>query len=48
MGYPKNHPHKLACLRHELVEAYVENRYVEFVKQAAYQFQKQRYFSFEC
>lgn len=23
-GYPKKHPHRLACLRQELIEAFVE------------------------
>ncbi|ESO91535.1 hypothetical protein LOTGIDRAFT_176782, partial [Lottia gigantea] len=39
-GYPKKHPHKLACLRQELVDAFVENRYLAFVRHAAFQFQQ--------
>lgn len=39
-GYPKQYRHKLACLRQELIEAFVENRYVGFVRNAAYQFQQ--------
>ncbi|XP_062583916.1 clustered mitochondria protein homolog isoform X1 [Saccostrea cucullata] len=39
-GYPKKHPHRLACLRQELIEAFVETRYVAFVRHAAYQFQQ--------
>ncbi|XP_060551695.1 clustered mitochondria protein homolog [Ruditapes philippinarum] len=39
-GYPLKHRHKLCCLRQELVEAFVENRYVAFVRTAAYHFQQ--------
>ncbi|KAH3889427.1 hypothetical protein DPMN_013481, partial [Dreissena polymorpha] len=39
-GYPKPHRHKLCCLRQELVEAFVENRYVVFVRTAAFHFQQ--------
>ncbi|KAK7087364.1 clustered mitochondria protein homolog [Littorina saxatilis] len=39
-GYPRQHRHKLPCLRQELIEAFVENRYVAFVRHAAYQFQQ--------
>jgi protein TIF31 len=38
-GYPKKHRHKLACLRHELIEAFTESRYLSFVKHAALHFQ---------
>lgn len=38
-GYPREHRHKLCCLRQELTEAFVENRYVAFVRYAAYHFQ---------
>ncbi|RUS81427.1 hypothetical protein EGW08_010811 [Elysia chlorotica] len=38
-GYPKKHRHKLACLRQELIEAFIESRYLAFVKHAALQFQ---------
>ncbi|KAJ8312586.1 hypothetical protein KUTeg_009959 [Tegillarca granosa] len=38
-GFPKEHRHKLACLRQELIEAFVESRYVAFVRNAALQFQ---------
>mgnify|MGYP001609308572 CR=1 FL=1 len=24
LGFPKNHPHRLACLRQELIDAFVE------------------------
>jgi len=33
------HPHKLCCLRQELVEAFVESRYMSFIKLAAYHLQ---------
>ncbi|KAK6191420.1 hypothetical protein SNE40_003114 [Patella caerulea] len=39
-GYPRKHPHKLPCLRQELVDAFVENRYLAFVRHAANQFQQ--------
>ncbi|KAK3710501.1 hypothetical protein RRG08_021316 [Elysia crispata] len=38
-GYPKKHRHKLPCLRQELIEAFIESRYLAFVKHAALQFQ---------
>lgn len=38
-GFPRKHRHKLACLRQELVDAFVESRYLLFVKSAATQFQ---------
>jgi len=40
MGYPLEHPHKLCCLRQELVDAFVESRYMTFIKVAAYHLQK--------
>ncbi|XP_025090334.1 clustered mitochondria protein homolog isoform X2 [Pomacea canaliculata] len=39
-GYPRTHRHKLACLRQELIEAFVENRYVAFVREAGCRFQQ--------
>ena len=41
-GFPAAHRHKLVCLRQELIEAFVEARYVQFVKHAAMQFQQLR------
>ena len=41
-GFPVPHRHKLVCLRQELIEAFVEARYVQFVKHAAMQFQQLR------
>ena len=40
MGFPIAHKHKLATLRQELVEAFVENRYMMFLKYAALQLQQ--------
>merc|ERR1712183_215108 len=42
-GFPVPHRHKLVCLRQELIEAFVEARYVQFVKHAAMQFQQLRF-----
>lgn len=33
------HPHKLCCLRQELVDAFAESRYMTFIKLAAYHLQ---------
>lgn len=33
------HPHKLCCLRQELVDAFAESRYMSFIKLAAYHLQ---------
>lgn len=33
------HPHKLCCLRQELVDAFTESRYMSFIKLAAYHLQ---------
>lgn len=40
MGFPIEHKHKLSCLRQELLEAFVEDRYVMFIKFAAYNLQE--------
>ncbi|XP_005987552.1 clustered mitochondria protein homolog isoform X2 [Latimeria chalumnae] len=42
MGFPKQHRHKLCCLRQELVEAFVEHRYLLFMKLAALQLMQQK------
>lgn len=42
LGFPRKHRHRLACLRQELVDAFVEHRYMLFVKNAAFQFQQLR------
>lgn len=40
MGFPIEHKHKLCCLRQELLEAFVEDRYVQFIKYAAHHLQQ--------
>lgn len=35
MGFPIEHKHKLSCLRQELLEAFIEDRYVTFIRSAA-------------
>ncbi|XP_022252405.1 clustered mitochondria protein homolog [Limulus polyphemus] len=40
LGFPREHKHKLCCLRQELVDAFVEARYVMFIKLAAYGLQE--------
>uniref|UniRef100_A0A8C5LUA4 Clustered mitochondria protein homolog n=1 Tax=Leptobrachium leishanense TaxID=445787 RepID=A0A8C5LUA4_9ANUR len=42
MGFPKEHRHKLCCLRQELVDAFVEHRYLLFMKMAAVQLMQQK------
>nr|XP_020666387.1 clustered mitochondria protein homolog [Pogona vitticeps] len=42
MGFPKHHRHKLCCLRQELVDAFVEHRYLMFMKLAALQLMQQK------
>lgn len=39
-GFPVAHKHKLSCLRQELLEAFVEDRYVMFIKFAAFHLQQ--------
>ncbi|XP_076833505.1 clustered mitochondria protein homolog isoform X2 [Brachyhypopomus gauderio] len=41
-GYPRLHRHRLACLRQELIEAFVEHRYLLFMKMAALQLMQQK------
>ncbi|XP_043225112.1 clustered mitochondria protein homolog isoform X2 [Amphibalanus amphitrite] len=40
LGFPVRHKHKLACLRQELIDAFVESRYMAFIKFAASQLQQ--------
>ena len=40
MGYPRQHKHKLCCLRQELVDAFFEARYLMFIKLAAFHLQQ--------
>lgn len=39
-GFPIEHKHKLSCLRQELLESFVEERYVMFIKYAALHLQQ--------
>lgn len=39
-GFPIEHKHKLSCLRQELLEAFIESRYLLFIKHAAFQLQQ--------
>ncbi|KAG5682061.1 hypothetical protein PVAND_011446 [Polypedilum vanderplanki] len=39
-GFPIIHKHKLSCLRQELLEAFVDDRYVMFIKHAALHLQQ--------
>uniref|UniRef100_A0A672JIX0 Clustered mitochondria protein homolog n=1 Tax=Salarias fasciatus TaxID=181472 RepID=A0A672JIX0_SALFA len=41
-GFPLQHRHRLACLRQELIEAFVEHRYLLFMKMAALQLMQQK------
>uniref|UniRef100_A0A3B4URC0 Clustered mitochondria protein homolog n=1 Tax=Seriola dumerili TaxID=41447 RepID=A0A3B4URC0_SERDU len=41
-GFPRHHRHRLACLRQELIEAFVEHRYLLFMKMAALQLMQQK------
>ncbi|KAI9580984.1 protein clueless isoform X1 [Glossina fuscipes] len=40
MGFPIEHKHKLSCLRQELLEAFIEDRYVSFIRNAAQHLQR--------
>ncbi|XP_058457838.1 clustered mitochondria protein homolog [Malaya genurostris] len=40
LGFPIEHKHKLSCLRQELLDAFVESRYLMFIKHAAFQLQQ--------
>ncbi|XP_076363788.1 clustered mitochondria protein homolog isoform X2 [Tachypleus tridentatus] len=40
LGFPWKHKHKLCCLRQELVDAFVEAKYMMFIKFAAYGLQE--------
>ncbi|XP_077064464.1 clustered mitochondria protein homolog isoform X2 [Siphateles boraxobius] len=42
LGFPRLHRHRLACLRQELIEAFVEHRYLLFMKMAALQLMQQK------
>ncbi|PIK50907.1 putative clustered mitochondria protein-like, partial [Apostichopus japonicus] len=36
LSFPRQHRHKLCCLRSELIETFVENRYTTFIRHAAF------------
>ncbi|XP_022920943.1 clustered mitochondria protein homolog isoform X2 [Onthophagus taurus] len=40
LGFPIEHKHKLCCLRQELIDAFVDSRYMMFIKYAAYHLQQ--------
>lgn len=40
IGYPIEHKHKLSLLRQELLDAFVDDRYVHFIRNAAYHLQQ--------
>jgi protein TIF31 len=40
LGFPIEHRHKLSCLGQELIDAFVESRYMMFIKCAAVQLQQ--------
>lgn len=40
MGFPIEHRHKLCCLRQELLETFIEDRYANFIRTAAVHLQK--------
>lgn len=40
MNFPITHKHKLCCLRQELIDSFVEQRYLMFIKYAAFHLQQ--------
>lgn len=40
LGFPIEHKHKLSCLRQELIDSFVEARYMMFIKFAAFHLQQ--------
>ncbi|XP_020284198.1 clustered mitochondria protein homolog isoform X2 [Pseudomyrmex gracilis] len=40
LGFPVEHKHRLACLRQELIDSFVDSRYVQFIKHAAVHLQQ--------
>lgn len=40
LGFPIEHKHKLSCLRQELIDSFVDSRYMMFIKYAAFHLQK--------
>ena len=39
-GFPVEHKHKLCCLRQELIDNFVDSRYMLFIKYAAFHLQQ--------
>lgn len=39
LGFPIEHKHKLCCLRQELIDSFVDSRYMMFIKYAAFHLQ---------
>lgn len=39
LGFPIEHKHKLCCLRQELIDSFVDARYMMFIKYAAFHLQ---------
>lgn len=40
LGFPIEHKHKLCCLRQELIDCFVDSRYMMFIKYAAFHLQQ--------
>ncbi|XP_067010907.2 clustered mitochondria protein homolog [Anabrus simplex] len=40
LGFPIEHKHKLCCLRQELIDSFVESKYMMFIKYAAFHLQQ--------
>lgn len=40
MGFPIEHKHNLNCLRQELLDSFIEDRYIRFIRSAAHNLQK--------
>ncbi|CAG9863368.1 unnamed protein product [Phyllotreta striolata] len=40
LGFPIEHKHKLCCLRQEMIDSFVDSRYMMFIKYAAYHLQQ--------
>lgn len=40
LGFPIEHKHKLCCLRQELIDSFVDSRYMMFIKYAAFHLQQ--------
>lgn len=40
LGFPIKHKHKLCCLRQELIDSFIDSRYMMFIKYAAHHLQQ--------